>query len=445
MKDRSIALAICWSLLASGVAWGEDSTSTPSSTTTKGSAVAIAAGLATDAEHVENSPLATEGPVPLPITPPTQEAVREAIERGVEFLLEDQRADGSWGSAQLTKELNIYAPVPGAHHGFRYAVTGLAVEALAKAEGRFDSDRKARVGEALDKAETWMLANGNIVRRAEVDAIYNCWAHSYGIHGLASLYHRAAGDEQRQQRLYEAIEVQVEKLARYSYLNGGWGYYDFDYITQTPAGSPNSFTTATGLVALHLAQEIGIEFPERLTKKAIASIKRQRQPDFAYAYGEYLRFQPARLINRAAGSLGRSQACNLALRLYGDRRVTDEVVKTWLNRLYARNGWLDIGRKRPVPHEAHFQVAGYFYYYAHYYAALSFPLLPAEERPYFQDHMAHILLPLQEKDGSWFDYPFYNYHRQYGTAMAVTTLLECEHDGSQSKVLAQVDKPDRES
>ena len=75
-------------------------------------------------------------------------------------------------------------------------------------------------------------------------------------------------------------------------------------------------------------------------------------------------------INRPGGSLGRSQACNLALRLWGDAKVTDQVLKEWLDRLITRNGWLDIGRKRPIPHESHFQVAGYFYYFGHYYATL---------------------------------------------------------------------------
>jgi hypothetical protein len=71
-------------------------------------------------------------------------------------------------------------------------------------------------------------------------------------------------------------------------------------------------------------------------------------------------------------------------------------------------------------------VAGYFYYYGHWYAALCIDQLPAVERPHFQDHLAHILLPLQEKDGSWWDFPLYNYHQQYGTAMAVMSLLRCE-------------------
>ena len=76
------------------------------------------------------------------------------------------------------------------------------------------------------------------------------------------------------------------------------------------------------------------------------------------------------------------------------------MLKTWLDRLFARNGWLDIGRKRPIPHESWMQVAGYFYYYGHYYAALCIQELPPEARRPFQAHMARLMLQRQEKDGS---------------------------------------------
>ena len=97
----------------------------------------------------------------------------------------------------------------------------------------------------------------------------------------------------------------------------------------------------------------------------------------------------------------------------------------WLDRLFARNLWLDMGRKRPIPLESHFAVAGYFFYYGHYYAALCIDLLPPEERPFYQDHLANVLLPIQEKDGDWWDYPLYNYHQQYGTAFALMSLKRC--------------------
>ena len=112
--------------------------------------------------------------------------------------------------------------------------------------------------------------------------------------------------------------------------------------------------------------------------------------------------------------------------MWGDEKITDNVIKNWLYRLYVRNGWLDIGRKRPIPHESWMQVAGYFYYYGHYYAALCLDELPPQpsEVP-IKPLLAKLMLDRQEKDGSWWDYPLYDYHQPYGTAFALMTLQRC--------------------
>lgn len=374
------------------------------------------------------SPLATEGPKPAPITPPKPEELTASIERGVKFLLADQRPDGSWGSPENTKGLNIYAPVPGAHDAFRTAVTSLVIMALIEAQPRVAESERADLDQAIDRGAAWLDGHLARLKRATPDAIYNVWGHSYALQCLVALYKRAGENAERQAQLKELAQHQADMLARYSFVGGGWSYYDFLAGTQTPSDAAFSFTTATALIALKEAEGIGVTFPERLTKKALASLLRQQKPDFSYDYGEYLRMKPMMDINRPAGSLGRSQSCNLALRMYDDKRITDDVLKTWLNRLIARNGWLSDGRKRPVPHESFFHVAGYFYYYGHWYAALCIDALPAGDRREFQDQLAHIILPLQEKDGSWWDFPLYNYHQQYGTAMAVMTLTRCQHE-----------------
>jgi hypothetical protein len=218
------------------------------------------------------------------------------------------------------------------------------------------------------------------------------------------------------------IAQQIDMLGRYEVVDGGWAYYDFNAKTKRPSGSTMSFVTAAVLVALHEAKEAGADVPQRLVDRAMASLRRQRNPDFSYLYGEYLKWEPTRLVNRPSGSLGRSQACNVAMRLWGDPLTTNAVIETWLDRLFARNLWLDIGRKRPVPHESWCQVAGYFFYFGHYYAALCIEQLPEAERDHFKDHLAHILMNVQDKDGSWWDFPLYNYHQAYGTAFALMTL-----------------------
>ena len=384
-------------------------------------ALALSASLAT-AETKGPPVLATVGPKPKSVDTPEPEVLDRAINRGVEFLLERQNKDGSWGSARNTKGLNIYAPVPGAHHGFRAAVTSLCISALIEVDSK-----DAGAVEALQRGENWLIEFLPRVRRATPVAIYNTWAHAYAIQALVRMHERRPDDKQRQKKIKDLIELQLDLLGRYECVDGGWCYYDFNIGSKQPAGSSISFVSATVLVAMHEAAEIGVEIPQRLIDRAKASILRQRNPDYAYCYGEYLKYKPRLGINRPGGSLGRSQACNLAMRLWGDETVTDEVIDAWLNRLIARNGWLSIGRKRPIPHESWFQVAGYFYYYGHYYAALCVEQLEPEQRPAHQDQLAQVLLPLQEKDGSWWDYPFYDYHQQYGTAFALLTLVRCRH------------------
>ncbi|MBI1373773.1 MAG: hypothetical protein GC159_13700 [Phycisphaera sp.] len=380
-------------------------------------------GKTDDVANVEHLAIDSTGKLK-PIDGPKAWELHESIQRGVAFLLESQNADGSWGSATHTKDLNIYAPVPGAHHAFRAATTALCVSALI--EVGVDDDPRAVA--AIERGEAWLLDHLPEVRRPSVSAIYNVWAHAYGIQALVRMLDRHSGDVSpvTRNRITAEIADQIDRLRRYQYVSGGWGYYDFDSQTQHPAGdTETSFTTATVMVALREAQDAGVQPPTKIVEHGVRAIERQRKPDNTYLYSQGFHFYPMRGINRPGGSLGRTQACNLALRVWGDGTVTDDVLAGWLDRLFLRNGWLSMGRKRPIPHESYFQVAGYFYYYGHYYGALCIDQLPPERRPIYQDYMAATLLALQEKDGSWWDYPLYNYHQPYGTAFALMSLQRC--------------------
>jgi hypothetical protein len=380
------------------------------------SLVAIAFG-ADPVPKVDDDPV----PRPAPVAAPPAEVVTAAIDRGIAFLLATQNKDGSWGSATRTKGLNIYAPIPGAHDAFQAAVTAMSISALTETGGEREDVRQA-----VERAEAWLLEHLPHVRRANGDAIYNVWTHCYSIQALVRMDQRKPDDVERHEQIKSLMAQQFDKLDHYESVDGGWGYYDFRYQTAKPSSDSISFVNAAVLVAFHEAKQAGFAPPQHLVDRAIAATLRQRLPDFSYLYGEYLKWQPARGINRPGGSLGRSQACNAALRLWGDEKVTDQVLIDWLDRLFARNGWLDIGRKRPIPHESWFQVAGYFYYFGHYYAGYCIALLPEENRPVYKAHLAKTILDRQEKDGSWWDYPFYNYHQPYGTAFALMTLQRCK-------------------
>ena len=85
-----------------------------------------------------------------------------------------------------------------------------------------------------------------------------------------------------------------------------------------------------------------------------------------------------------------------------------------------------MGRKRPWPHESWYQTSGYYYYFDHYYAARLIEKLPTPRRADYAKRLTEVVAPHQEPDGSWWDYAMWGYHKPYGTAFAIMTLLRCE-------------------
>ncbi len=353
------------------------------------------------------------------VTPATLDA---AIRSGVDFLLSQQNPNGSWGSARRTKDLNIYAPLPGAHQAYLAGASSLALAGLIDA-----ADPRPEATAAIAKAAAWTAAELPKLRRADPTTTYNVWGHAYGLRAMTRLYQRES-EPAKKAEWVRLAQQQVDLVNRYEDINGGWGYLDlFDEVTtQKPSGIPTAFTTATVLLAMDQARAtMAVKLDDKLVKHAIVGINYQRAPDFSYTYSFNHRYRPRVDINLPAGSLARSQACNAALRVFGEKAVTDEVLTTWADRFLAREGFLSNVRKRPVPHEGQFRIAGYFYYYGIYYFTESVRLLPKEKHAAYAKRLAAILLERQEKDGSWWDYPLYDYHQAYGTGYSLIALAWC--------------------
>jgi hypothetical protein len=381
-------------------------------------ALAVSCVIACSIAHAETSPPVEKSPAPQEITA----EINAAITRGVDFLIAHQNKNGSWGGPTRTKGLNIYAPLPGAHHAFRAGATGLALSGLIDA-----NDNRPEVKAAIARAADWTASELPKLRRADTTTTYNVWGHAYGLRALTRL-HRISSDDKTRNQWASLARQQIEMTNRYEDINGGWGYLDlFDELaTQRPSGLPTSFTTATMLLAMAEARDaMGLDLNEPVVARSLQSIRMQRNPDFSYAYSFPHRMRPRSAINRPAGSLSRSQVCNAALRVFKDEQVTDTVLTTWADRFLAREGFLSMTRKKPVPHEGPFQIAGYFYYYGVYYFTESVRHLPPEKHHAYAGQLAPILINLQEKDGSWWDYPLYDYHQPYGTGYALMSLVWC--------------------
>jgi hypothetical protein len=335
--------------------------------------------------------------------------VPQAISEGVAFLVTSQNPDGSWGTGTVTRGNEIYSMVPGSHDAFRVATTALCVMALREAG---ETDAHAR-GVAY-------LVNEGYARRDDATLLYNVWAHTYALQALAG--EMLAGNDDP--KLKVMADWHLQKMVRYETYMGGWNYYDFEARTQTPSMGPTSFGTAAGLVALLEAKRAGIGVPPKMLDRCVRRLKDMRLPTGSYLYSADLKYLPRIPAHHARGSIGRNQACNFALLESDSNVVTRADAITGLDEFFREHDYINMGRKRIYPHESWYQTAPYYYYFGHYYTGRLIEWLGSEGESY-KAQLSDEVLPYQEPDGSWWDYPIWDYHKPYGTAFGVMTLLRC--------------------
>ena len=105
--------------------------------------------------------------VPLPV----------ALESGVAWLVAHQAADGSFGSHETARPIEVLASVPGSQEAFQVATTALCVIALREAGG---AGADAAAARALDH-----LVRACAVKRQSGLEHYNVWSFGYGLQCFA--------------------------------------------------------------------------------------------------------------------------------------------------------------------------------------------------------------------------------------------------------------------
>ncbi len=352
-------------------------------------------------------------PAVRPSTPATTQSLHDiptAIADGVKFLVETQSPDGSWGTGRVTNGFEVDSMVPGSLDSFRIGASALCVMAL----------REAGEKAAHDRGLEYLLTTPQ-AKRDDGELLYNTWAHIYSVQVFAEEIRAHNMDP----RLPGAARQAIKALERYATYVGGWNYYDFQHHTQSPSMGPTSFGTAAGLVALYEVKEAGIEIPERLAELSVHRLEDSRLPNGFYMYGSDYKYIPRIPANMVRGSIGRTQPCNYALWLWKSPKVNQPAIRAGLEAFATEHIYLDMGRLRPVPHQSWYQTSGYYYYFDHYYAARLLESLPESDRGEYAKQIVGFVLPHQQRDGSWWDFPMWDFHKPYGTAFAVMTLLRC--------------------
>lgn len=344
----------------------------------------------------------------------SREAAISSANRAIGYLVNEQHPDGSWGdnAPQLFEEgyaLNSFK-------AWRMASQALACMALRAADET--PERRA----ALDAAVNWLVTTSFPARDSDWDIDY-VWTALYGTVATIELLEdpRFAG----QAKVLERARFLVGVLLSHQATSGGWAYYDDPPFMRQPTWA-TSFCTALVLPTLNRAAGVGVEVPPDVIRRAQRYLDMCVIPGGAYSYDldPVTRMGGVEHINRIEGSLGRTQVGHWCRRLMGDKRVTDEVLREGLGAFFREHRYLDHARLRPIPHEGFHANAGYFYFFAHYYAAKVIALLPADEQEPLHALLRPQLVKTQRENGSTSDFLDTQYLINASTAFLALSLLE---------------------
>lgn len=349
-----------------------------------------------------------------PVVEVDDASTRIAIQNGLRYLIKSQNDDGSFGGHKNATFTSSFGN-PHTYHCWQVGTSALATQALIELGGDDAAD-------AAWQGLAYLMQNARLRRPAEWD-LDNNWGLIYGLNTLAiALKDPRYLDSPREAPLREAAQIMLEGLQRYQSARGGWGYYADPNAAWRPDWS-TSFTTAAGVLALVHAKSAGLLVDEKMFAAAVRAVDRARLPSGAYKYDVSAVPRPMRMesIDQTKGSLGRIQVCNHALREAGVE-VGDDAIQQGVDDFIRYHRFLDAARNKPIPHEAYYANAAYFYLFAHYYAAFTIAELEPERRREPYAHLRRHIMKCQQEDGSMWDFWIAENTKVYGTAFGILGL-----------------------
>lgn len=281
--------------------------------------------------------------------PELTEAADRAIEKGLQYLINSQKPNGSWSSADGQ---------------FEIAGTSLGLMAFM-VKGHFPGF--GRHGAALNRAKDFLLKKAAESSTGVVGGMYE-----HGLYTLAmSEMWGMTNNTEDNKKIQTALERAVQVILRAQSPLGGWRY------TARPDAGQDTSVTAMVFVSLASARQAGILVPTETINRVVGYLRDQVWNEKSGGFG----YQ-----GRDGGTLACTGGGAYAAQLCGMRETE------WVQ---AAIRYLENSPKVFNPKElAHF-------YYAHYYAMQAMVQAGDEHYAKWYPQIRDALLTLQKPDGSW--------------------------------------------
>ena len=318
--------------------------------------------------------------------PRKPEEYPQVIERGLEYMLREQRKDGSWRNVQGQFE-------------FRNCITVIGLMSLMP----WTDQGGARVAEARTRARKFIDAWTDARPSAEGMII---WDHLFSVF-LYSRLSTEATDPAVKKECVKRARRGVRALEEVQRTAGTWTYI---------GAGPSSFTTGGVLVALWEAKQAGVKVDQEVVDRGIEGMLKMKSDEGTYYYSD----QSSSDFDDGSpkGAAGRMAVCYLAEFLWGK---CDLAKLTWaLDAFIEHRGRLNKARKGVDWHTLPHAIASYFFFYDYWFASMAMLKLPEADRPKYLTAIRNDLLQINEVDGSWVDTHLFG--KPYGTAMALMIL-----------------------
>jgi hypothetical protein len=297
----------------------------------------------------------------------------EAVTRGLEWLAQQQNADGSFG---------------GGRFGRNVAVTALACIAFmgdGHLPGRGPYGEQVRRG--LEYILTHSAETGLIATDGSNGPMYG---HGFATLFLGELYGmtQGGGDTRQSERLRDALVRACRLIERTQNEEGGWRYNPVPYDADISV-------TITQVMALRSARNAGLEVPKEVIDRAVEYVRKAQNPDGGFRYQ----------LDSGLSAWPRS-AAGVAT-LYYAGIYQDQAIDRGL-------AYLGVNAMPDSPGRAETH-----YWYGQYYVAQAMYLAGGESWAKWWPAAKRELLERQQPTGAWND-P--SVGPAYGTAMALIVL-----------------------